>query len=263
MFTLVIVSNLGLEISLGYLAQKYAENVDIRVLTTKELRTPQTGLEKYNRVIFCGDWDMEFCLAVRASGVDETAIIRFEPQTSPTTELMLVLGATETNPLMVRLLDLLDEHMTEPLRRPVIQHLSTGLANYSPQTTHQALEQLIQHPENLDDVLDIGEQIYNSQMQMVRNRVELNSRSYTFSDFPDIKCAIASASELVVLTHEVLHAKYPDAAVSVVVNFGFNGGDQLRYSLRSYDGTNVQNIAKKYGGGGTPVSAGFGIPTVI
>lgn len=263
MSTLVIVSNLGFEISLGYLAQKYANNVDVRISSPKELRTPQTGLEKYNRVIFCGDWDDEFCSDAIASGVEEAMIIRFEPQTSPTRRLLSILGTTELNPLMMRLLDLLDENIIKLRCNPEIQYLPIGLLNYSPQTTYQALEQLIRHPENLDDVLLSGKRIYSSQIQMVRNRVELNSRTYTFPDFTDVKCAIAPASEFIDLTHEAIHSKYPDVSVSIVVSFSFNGGDQIRYSLRSYDETDVQNIAKKYGGGGTQVSAGFGISAVL
>ncbi len=251
MATLVVVSNLGLEVGLGYLAQTCMSDVDVRILPPTELRTTQTNLEKYARVVLCGDWESDVCPSDM-----EVKVIKYTPGTSPTLELLMFLGCVPSHTEWA-VLQLLDEHLTSPLRRPIVQHFATGLANLSSKGTHQMLEFLIKNPQTLVDVLNTGEMVYENHFRMVRNRVAANSRPFRFKDFPDIQCAMGAASELTVMTHAALHAKYPEASVSIVVNFVF-GEDpaQFYFSLRSYDETDVREISRHFGGGGTN-GAGF------
>ncbi len=246
--TLIITSNLGLEVGLGYLAQKLVANVDVRILTCEELWSPQPNLEKYHQVIVCGDGSAE----------DGAQLVGFEPGTSPTSTLFNILGVNP-DPNLFPLLSLLDEHMTQPFRMPIIEHFAIGLANHASKSTHEMLKHVIDHPEELKNILRIGEVLFESQVRMVRNRVERNSRYYQISQFPDVKCVICSASERIVLTHAMLHEKYPDAQVSAVVNIEFGAKvDRLKFSLYSYDGTDLQRIACHFAGRGTKVSAAWG-----
>jgi hypothetical protein len=258
MSILIVVSAIGLEVGLGHLASLIDDGICVRKLRSNQLRVVQTDIQCYEKIIVCGDWGN----SVQSYFSDrEVFNVTFEPGSSPTSRLIaLVDDQFSPSDELSSILQLLDEHITGgPERSLGMQYFSTGLAHWIPSVlSHEALLALMKNPAELPNVIKIGEQIHNSLVQMINARVQVNSRRGVIPN-SNIPCAIAQSPEYIVMTHAALHAKYPDVPVTVVIMLSFDADkDRLRYSLRSFDPSiDVQKIAQSFGGGGTPLCAGF------
>lgn len=105
------------------------------------------------------------------------------------------------------------------------------------------------------DIIAGGQAILNSQLMLAKERVINNSKQIQLQD--GTKAVLTEASELVNLTHDALHRKFPDAAVTLVVGLKFGEKDEMSYSIRSFDSdVNAQTLAHKIGGDGTATTAG-------
>jgi hypothetical protein len=121
----------------------------------------------------------------------------------------------------------------------------------------------------LEEVMNKGAAILDSQLLMARERAVNNSKIVTLSDGVT-KASITEAPELINLTHEALYElRKTDITIVVSLKFANDGSvDQLAYSLRSQNNgqTNVEDMIKLHttNGGGDKVSAGgrvdFAIP---
>ena len=105
-----------------------------------------------------------------------------------------------------------------------------------------------------------GRAILNAQMMMAKERVINNSKQVQLKD--GTKAVMTEASELVNLTHDALHNKYPESVVTLVVGIKFgtkmSQEDELSYSIRSFNPSvvNAQSLAQAIGGDGTKTTAG-------
>lgn len=107
-------------------------------------------------------------------------------------------------------------------------------------------------------ILDLGNLVLQSQRTLIRERVIRNAKVVELQDGK--KAVTVEAPELVNLTHEEVHRRFPDTPVTIVVNMKLPS-NELVFSLRSFDGkSDVASLARKIGGDGKPNCAGGSIP---
>lgn len=140
------------------------------------------------------------------------------------------------------------------------QAFYTGLYNFGSMDTslYDKFVKLFQGEYDLSEVIKSGTFIVNSQILLARERALNNSRTEKLSD--GTLAAITEGPELVNLTHEALHQKYPHAQVTLVLGVKFgqtSKEDELSYSIRSFDvSVNAQKLGKKVRGDGGQNTAG-------
>jgi hypothetical protein len=147
------------------------------------------------------------------------------------------------------------------------QSLVTGLMNYHEfsgtleERFTQFFKRIVREPSLEMAVLAVGHAEVEPQLELVRNRVKENSSVCILVD--DVECAVATASELVNLTHEELHKQYPEVPLTCVVKLWVTGKEyQLAHSLRSWNPLiDASAILKPMGGGGSATAAGVRFPT--
>src|SRR6185369_16921390 len=91
---------------------------------------------------------------------------------------------------------------------------------------------------SFNNVMKIGEIIFNCQLQMSKSRVERNSMIYDIKNNNDekVKVAITCANELVELCHDALKEKYKDIKTTITTNIAFeNNKTLITYSVRTID----------------------------
>lgn len=139
------------------------------------------------------------------------------------------------------------------------QAFYTGLFNYDQLELplFDKFIKLFQGEYDLGEIIKCGNSILSAQLNMAKERVIHNSKTMKLTD--GTLAVVTEAPELVNLTHDVLHQKYPDAKVTLILNMKFNGKgkDELAYSIRSFDiDINAANLAKKVNGDGNQMAAG-------
>ena len=144
------------------------------------------------------------------------------------------------------------------------QAFFTGMFNVEPANDDISLfdkfYNFFQGSYNEDELTNQGQSILNAQMMVAKERVINNSKQVELKD--GTKAVITKASELVNLTHDALHNKYPETSVTLVVSIKFaqgqNQNDELSYSIRSFNPSvvNAQTLAQSIGGDGTKTTAG-------
>jgi hypothetical protein len=139
------------------------------------------------------------------------------------------------------------------------QPFFTGLCNYgaSTLTIVERFMKIFQGKIAIDDIVEIGDRIVSAQIGIVEERVLKNSKLITLKD--GTKACITEGFELVNLTHDSLHAKYPEADVTIVLRMGLNlsGDDNLVYSIRSFNPhVDAGKLAKLVNGDGNKESGG-------
>ena len=108
------------------------------------------------------------------------------------------------------------------------QPFYTGMFNYDSDdvTLFDKFGKLFKEEYILEDVIKSGRLIAVSQVKMVRERVLKNSKRVNLSD--GTRAAVSEGTELVSLTHDALHEKYPDAQITLILNMKF--GSTALYS---------------------------------
>lgn len=110
---------------------------------------------------------------------------------------------------------------------------------------------------DLRAIVDLGNMVLQSQRTLVRDRVMRNAKTVQLA--AGVKATVVEAPELVNLTHEEIHHKFPNVPVTIVVHMKLPS-DELVFSLRSFDGyTDVKNMARQIGGDGKQNCAGGSI----
>ena len=112
-------------------------------------------------------------------------------------------------------------------------------------------------------ILDEGKSIVGSQIFMTNERVLKNSKRVDLKN--GVKAVVTEGTELVGLTHDSLHEKYPDAQVSIVLRMDLSViQDKLVYSIRAYDNkVCASKLVENMKGGGNDVNAGGKIDFVF
>jgi hypothetical protein len=108
-----------------------------------------------------------------------------------------------------------------------------------------------------DDLMTAGKNILTSQIGIARDRCLKNSRTGFLKNGTPF--CVTNAPELMNLTHEQLHEKYPEISVTILTRFKYKDGasDSIGHSLRSWDDSvDVREIIKEHGGGIHPSVAG-------
>lgn len=160
-----------------------------------------------------------------------------------------------------RLIDMLDKRIAS-LATFETQPLITGMSNIYPLISElERYYMLFQGKISLDEVLNKGRDIVESQYNMVLQRVLNNSRTGFLQN--GMKYCVTEAPELVNITHDQLKKHYSDCQITIIVNLKIlnDNKDELAYSIRSHDGvTDVREILQLSLGrdkaGGDPFSAG-------
>ncbi len=138
------------------------------------------------------------------------------------------------------------------------QPFYTGFFNYDSMdlTLFEKFTKLFQGEYDFDDIIKSGRSIVASQVQMANERVVNNSKEVTLHN--GVKAVLTEGPELINLTHDALHKKYPSAQVSLVVSLKFGTkNDELAYSIRSFDDQlNASHLAQKINGDGNQTAAG-------
>jgi hypothetical protein len=140
------------------------------------------------------------------------------------------------------------------------QPFYTGLFNFGDMelSLYDKFVNLFRGEYDLSEIINSGKAIVNSQVLMAKERALKNSRLEKLSD--GTVAAVTEGPELVNLTHDAIHEKYPEAKVTLVVGIKFGPSreeDELSYSIRSFDmSVNAQSLAKKVGGDGSCNTAG-------
>jgi len=148
--------------------------------------------------------------------------------------------------------------------RNIIQNqiFYTGFFNYDDDVDMPWVDKFIklfQGDYDLNKIMSIGQTIVSAQMGMARERVKTNSKQVTLAD--GTKAVVTEAPDIVNLSHDALHQKYPEAHVTIVMNMKFGSTDRLAFSIRSFDSSiDASNYAKKIGGDGNQSAAGGQIP---
>jgi hypothetical protein len=143
----------------------------------------------------------------------------------------------------------------------------TGLYNHDSleSSLYEKFIKIFQSEYDYDDIMETGETIVSAQMSMAKERAVNNSRLETLSD--GSIAAVTEGPELVNLTHDALHQKYPEAKVTLVMGLKFgptSEADELSYSIRSFDvSVNAQHLAKKVNGDGSSTTAGGRVKIVL
>ena len=151
------------------------------------------------------------------------------------------------------------------------QAFFTGIFNVEPTSDDTSLlakfYNFFQGGYDEEELTNQGRAILNAQLMMAKERVINNSKQVQLKD--GTKAVMTEASELVNLTHDALHTKFPDAGVTLVVGIKFgeenSQTDELSYSIRSFNpsAVNAQSLAQTIGGDGTQTTAGGRVPIHI
>jgi hypothetical protein len=156
-----------------------------------------------------------------------------------------------------RIIDLIDDRIYNK-NIAESQPFYTGLFNHDSFETSlfNKFLKLFQGDYNLDDIIASGRSIVNSQIHLARERVIRNSKVITLKD--GTEAVVTEAPELVNLTHDALHNKYPDVKVTIIMNMKFGDkNDELAYSVRSFDPQiDASEYARKVQGDGNKSVAG-------
>lgn len=121
---------------------------------------------------------------------------------------------------------------------------------------------LFQGDYDLDKILQSGQAIVSAQIGMCRERATNNSKVVVLEN--GMNAVVTEASDLVNLTHDALHYKYPDVPITIAMYMRFGKEDSLAYSIRSFDkSTDASILAKKVNGDGNNVAAGGRVPFVF
>lgn len=129
--------------------------------------------------------------------------------------------------------------------------------NFSPDNDLERFRKFVKKDSKkyLRELLECGKNIFKSEIQTAEKKalnskiIQLKSGSFA---------AITQVSDKINLTHDALHEKYPDVAVTIALSLDFTGPQpMIRHSLRSYDkNVNVTDLIKVINGGGNAVEAG-------
>ncbi|MDD5753135.1 MAG: hypothetical protein PHN45_00075 [Methylococcales bacterium] len=142
------------------------------------------------------------------------------------------------------------------------EKLFTGIYNYArfpsqPVNNFDKFRFLFLHMCSVKDVMDYGSTVLDVELKIVHNRVAGNAALLPLKDGTMV--AICPSPDMTVLTHRLMHERYPEVAGSVTITHRFGDGAKtmLNWSIRAYDdGMNAETLAKKIGGGGAKDSAG-------
>jgi hypothetical protein len=108
---------------------------------------------------------------------------------------------------------------------------------------------------DLPTIMAIGRTIVSAQMGMARERATNNSKKVILQN--NVTAVVTEGPDLINLTHDALHQKYPDSAVTIVMNMKFGEKDYLAYSIRAFDESiSAMDMAKKINGDGNRSAAG-------
>jgi hypothetical protein len=111
------------------------------------------------------------------------------------------------------------------------------------------------------ELMTTGKNILTSQIGIAKDRCLKNSRQGTLKN--TVTYCVTNAPELMNLTHEQLHEKYPDVSVTILTRFKYKEGvpDTVGHSLRSWSSDiDVRDIIGEFGGGITSQVAGGTTP---
>lgn len=142
------------------------------------------------------------------------------------------------------------------------QALLTGLYNYGDleMSLFDKFVKLFQCEYPVEDIISMGKTVISAHIQLSQERAVKNSRQVPL---PGGKTAVVTeAPDLVNLTHDALHRKFPEASMTVTlsVKFGQDNkgrGDELAFSFRGFDSSiDVSAYARGLGGDGTSSVAG-------
>lgn len=136
------------------------------------------------------------------------------------------------------------------------QNFYSGLENsFSGISLFDKFTKIFQNEISFDDMIITGKIASKMQVGMAQNRVLSNSKKLVLQD--GITAAVTSANDLINLTHDALHQKYPDIQVTIVVQVKFVGQDNIAFSIRTYDpNVSARDLSKKINGDGCYNAAG-------
>ncbi len=285
-----ITSDLGCEVGLTALARFLLPKEQVAWANIKmaEIRKPETlcnTLEKLGgkpaSLSLCGDFWADESLELVRNRYPGVCVYNYkfdgvlvEPQDAPmgekpTTPVGFILaraGAILGDSPMLRFaadqhsraLSLLDARCLG-VRVAETQPFFTGLCNIRTNDNGLDLEGLIFGllcgEFTLDKVLAVGLPIVRSQIDLARERALKNARKGMLKG--GVSYVVTDGPELINLTHDELHAKHPDAKVTIVASLRFaeTQPDAVAHSMRSWCDVDVKQIVGAYGGG-SPTAAG-------
>lgn len=142
------------------------------------------------------------------------------------------------------------------------QAFFTGLLNH-PQTkcsqsNYGRIKAILKGIVDFKSVMDIGTVVFDSQLNLVRERVKTNYKQVKIDENKTV--LFTEATELVNLTHVAASEIFPDVDVTATFSVRLQE-DELQFSFRSVtEGTDVLPLALRVNGGGSSKSSGGRYP---
>lgn len=262
----VITSDIGAgEVAFAAWVQYLDPSYKAIVIPIAEIRLTDNlnklQLQEYDRVICFGDyWTPEVFASQQRP--ENFVHINFTGG-HPLAEVAELLGhPVASHPEWIQnLIGLLDARVCGRSTRET-QPLITGICNFmqcEPILSRWA--EVFKNESTFDFIMQHGNTIMGTQVDMAKERVAKNSRRGTFTT--GITYAVSVAPELVNLTHDALKEAYPDVDVTITVSVKFQVGgtdgsdDMIHQSLRAWnDAVDVKTILGEFGGGSKTASGG-------
>jgi len=109
--------------------------------------------------------------------------------------------------------------------------------------------------DELSDIIDDGVSLLEQKMKRIEQLIKKSKQIYFDNHYSYI---VNSTSDVSMVGNQILENKI-GCEVAIICQLKFDETPKVIVSLRSKEGIDVSNIAKKYGGGGHPQAAGFEI----
>ncbi len=270
MSTVVITSDIGCEMAFGAFAKFIMSNATFCMLPIGKLKE-HNCLDDYckenpSTIVCFGDFWSDEYIAEISTKYKQVNIVHINYGGSPFKQLVnlilslegfhhdLVEFGFEQNFKLIEMIEQRCRGENTLKTQPLVTGISNVLVDVPIEERYSLLfrNKLLK----LEDVLNLGSKIMESQIQIAKERTLKNSRTGTFKD--GTAYAITDAPELVNLTHDALRERY-GCQVTVIASLKFKEGgpDEVSHSMRSYDNNiDVRAMVKPFGGSGTVATTG-------